>query len=59
MKPPGKGHKQPRKLKLGLVCYFDPDQFDEIRTRATKHGTSFSEQVRLLVEWGFEAENTQ
>ena len=34
---------------------FDSETFDEIRKRAIKEGTSFAEQVRILVEWGLEA----
>ncbi|KKN17941.1 hypothetical protein LCGC14_0960870 [marine sediment metagenome] len=34
---------------------FDPETFEEIRRRAIKEGTSFAEQVRILVEWGLEA----
>lgn len=37
------------------VVIFDEDQFAEIRQRAVKERTSFTEQVRLLCEWGLEA----
>lgn len=36
------------------IC-FDQEQFDEIKERAVKEKTSFADQVRLLVEWGLEA----
>lgn len=37
------------------VCSFDHDTFATVRALALKNGTSFAEQVRLLVEWGLEA----
>lgn len=43
------------KLKRKAGVFFDEDQFAEIRQRAVKEKTSFSYQVRLLVEWGLEA----
>jgi hypothetical protein len=39
-------------------CGFDPETFEAIRTRAVREQTSFAEQVRTLVEWGLEAEET-
>lgn len=39
-----------------IVCDFDPDAFEEVRTRAEREGTSIAEQVRLLVEWGLMAD---
>lgn len=38
--------------RVQVVCAFDQDTFREIRERALAQGTSFAEQVRLLVEWG-------
>lgn len=38
-----------------IVCQFDNETFEAIRTRAMQDGTSFAHQVRLLVEWGLEA----
>lgn len=38
-----------------IVIRFDRDTFDEIRARAVKEQTSFSEQVRKLIVWGLEA----
>lgn len=35
-----------------IACQFDDETFEAIRRRAVKSGTSFAEQVRLLVEWG-------
>lgn len=37
------------------VCSFDHETFATVRALAIKNGTSFAEQVRLLVEWGLEA----
>jgi len=41
-----------RNSVLGFVVYFDDETADEIRARAEREDTSFSEQVRLLVQWG-------
>ena len=43
------------KRKRRAVVIFDEDQFAEIRQRAVQEKTSFSEQVRVLCEWGLEA----
>jgi hypothetical protein len=38
------------------VCIqFSEEMLAEIQVQAKKAGTSFSEQVRILVEWGLEA----
>lgn len=37
-----------------VIIRLDDDTFDEVRARAVKEGTSFGEQVRLLVTWGLE-----
>lgn len=42
--------------RIQVVCTFDPETFAQIRARAVAERTSFIEQVRLLVEWGLEAE---
>lgn len=34
----------------------DEDTVDEIRRRAERDSTSFAEQIRMLVEWGLEAD---
>ena len=39
-----------------IVVAFPAETFEEVRARAVKHNTSFAEQVRLLVEWGLEAD---
>ena len=44
------------KDKRRAVVIFDMDQFDEIRAWAVREGTSFAEAVRVLTEWGLEAE---
>lgn len=35
---------------------FDEETYQQIRNLAMKSGVSFTQQVRLLVEWGLEAE---
>ena len=52
-KNPARGTKH--KLKRRTVVILDEDQFQEVRARAVRKNTSFSEQIRLLVEWGLEA----
>ena len=37
-----------------VVVRLDDETFHEVRDRAVTLGTSFAEQVRLLVEWGLE-----
>jgi hypothetical protein len=44
-----------RKCMRKVVCLFDDETFDAIRSRAIAKETSFAEQIRLLVEWGLEA----
>lgn len=39
-----------------LSVYFDDETFWQVVDRAERNGTSVSEQVRLLVTWGLEAE---
>ncbi len=39
---------------LAVSIRFDPETFEEIRNLATKHNRSFSDEVRILVEWGLE-----
>lgn len=39
-----------------VVILFPGEMFRDIRDRAAKKQTSFAEQARLLIEWGFEAE---
>lgn len=56
---PGKGHqpnKEKRRYQTRIVVGFDPETFNDMRDRALKAGTSMGEQIRLLVEWGLEAE---
>jgi uncharacterized protein (DUF2141 family) len=37
---------------IGIVVYFDPETFAQVRARAVTRGTSFAQQVRELVEFG-------
>lgn len=39
-----------------IVVSFDEETFAVVRLRAAKAGHSFAEEVRILVEWGLEAE---
>jgi hypothetical protein len=41
---------------MEVTVRFDEETFETIRRRAVAQGTSFSEQVRLLVEWGLEVD---
>lgn len=41
---------------IKIVCAFDDEMFAEVRKRAVRAKTSVAEQVRLLVEWGLEAD---
>lgn len=49
---PAKGHYIKAISAIQCVVIFDAETFDQIRERAMDHGTSFSEQIRLLCEWG-------
>jgi len=54
---PAVGCHHPRdkqKERPQIVIRFDRDTFDQVRALAVKEGTSFSEQVRRLIEWGLE-----
>jgi hypothetical protein len=52
---PGKGWTRGDAMKR-IVVSFDAETFDQIRSRAVAKNTSFAEQVRLLTEWGLEAD---
>lgn len=41
---------------LQAVVRFDPDTFAQVRQRAIDEGTSFGEQIRILVDLGLETE---
>jgi hypothetical protein len=43
---------------IKIVCAFDEDTFATVRKLAVKEQTSVAEQIRKLVEWGLEADNT-
>ena len=45
---------QMRRFHVGL----DPDTYEYLRYRAMKAGRSFSEEVRLVIEWGLDSANT-
>ena len=49
----GRGVPDPRQPeRVQIVIAFDPETFAQVRARALRDGTSFAEQVRVLVEWG-------
>lgn len=54
----------PRKILSGTLCkngaiatkvVFPPDMFEALKREAVRAKTSFSEQARLFIEWGFES----
>ncbi len=49
---PGRGVK--RGTQVQHVCRFDDEMFERIRSKAVADGTSLSEAIRTLVEWGLE-----
>ena len=53
-RPPEKRPSQPGTSQC--VVRLDDETFGQIRERAIREGTSFAEQIRLLVEWGLEAD---
>ncbi|WP_249696470.1 hypothetical protein [Stappia sp. WLB 29] len=55
-RPVARGTKDPRfPDHTQVVVRLDDETFAAVRARAVEEGTSFSEQVRLLIEWGLEA----
>jgi hypothetical protein len=48
------GHGVRRGGFVQHVVRFDDEQFGRIRAFAVREGTSLSEAVRVLVEWGLE-----
>lgn len=44
------------RLSPRVMIQFDREMFDTLRARATAEHTSFAEQVRTYIEWGFEAD---
>ena len=51
---PGRGVRKGAHVQH--VCRFDDETFDAVRAKALRDGTSLSEAIRQLVEWGLEAE---
>lgn len=53
-KPPSAGVSRGHAYRgmMRTVVAFDPETHESIRSRAIKEGTSFAEQVRVLIEWG-------
>jgi hypothetical protein len=56
--------RRPEYVAEGYTCgpyratavRFDVETHNRIRDMAIKNNISFAEQIRMLVEWGFEAE---
>lgn len=56
-RPVARGAKRPSQPGTSqCVVRLDDETFGQIRERAIREGTSFAEQIRLLVEWGLEAD---
>lgn len=55
--PAEKREGRGRAYNRTLVIKIDQETLEQIIARAKKAGTSKAEQVRLLLEWGLEAEN--
>src|SRR5690242_16629082 len=53
-KNPGIGFARQDGAQQRIIIGFDPETFVQVRRRAKAAGTSFAEQVRLLVEFGLE-----
>jgi hypothetical protein len=53
-KNPGIGFARQDGAQQRIIIGFDPETFVQVRQRAKAAGTSFAEQVRLLVEFGLE-----
>jgi len=57
---PASGVPDPRRPDvLNFTASFDRETFAQIRARAVREGTSVAYQIRLLVEWGLEAEGAR
>jgi hypothetical protein len=52
---PGEGVRLPRDVRQ-FVIKIDTATAEEVIARAKREGTSTAEQIRLLIEWGLEAE---
>lgn len=48
----GKGKKSYH--MRAIYCHFPQEMFDTIRKMAVENNSSFSEQVRTIIEWGLE-----
>lgn len=54
-RPVARGVVDPRKPGYrAIIVRVEDELFALVRDRAVKHGTSFGEQVRILLEWGLE-----
>ena len=41
-----------------IVVAMDPDTWDQIAARVARRGCSTAEELRTLIEWGLEADDT-
>ena len=53
-KNPGVGFTRHNGAQQRIIIGLDPETFMQVRRRAKAAGTSFAEQVRVLVEFGLE-----
>ncbi len=53
-KNPGFGFARHNGAQQRIIIGLDPETFMQVRRRAKAAGTSFAEQVRVLVEFGLE-----
>jgi len=51
---PAVGRRRPGRAGVETGIIFDDEMFEAIRARALREGTTFSEQVRTLCQWGLE-----
>lgn len=51
---PAAGRKRSGRNGIETGIIFDDETFAEIRARAVREGTTFSEQVRMLCQWGLD-----
>jgi len=51
------GHLRSPEAMPRVVVSFDPETFEQVRSRALANKTSFAEETRCLVEYGLETVN--
>ena len=58
-KKPGFGFARHNGAQQRIIIGLDPETFTQVRRRAKVAGTSFAEQVRVLVEFGLETAHAE